>query len=417
MAHFSYQGYDFEFDFIQTVEMATKFGCAPNEIAQFCGIRDALVFQALSEIKNRSENIDSEQLIEVSLSGSDTSYSESPFDMSDEWSSSDSDFVDQSEDESFSSPYNEEIKKEDKQIVSGLDANQRLILHLISIGVSEESLSEIVGQTNEEISDFLNWYYTLYKPNYASKLPVNQLCSTPSEDSNGAIPFDAEGILDVKLPNGEKFIGSFRQGKREGYGEQELPCGAKYKGEFHNDKRHGEGIFTDIGRNVYKGTFFKDWLQGQGTLTYRSGVVYIGNFKYFMKQGKGKLTKPDGTEYSGDFVDDAYDGQGLLNEPGNGFYIGQFKANAYNGKGKLTYESGIYHEGNFVNGLLEEGEINYPHGVRILGNWRNGVQVGKCTFMVNGGKWESPDEHTTKELLSNSLINAKPIPQKLFEIA
>ena len=54
------------------------------------------------------------------------------------------------------------------------------------------------------------------------------------------------------------------------------PDGDKYVGEFRDDKPHG-----------------------QGTYTYVSGHKYVGKFKDGQKHGKGVMTFPDGTVKKG----------------------------------------------------------------------------------------------------------------------
>jgi S1-C subfamily serine protease len=55
------------------------------------------------------------------------------------------------------------------------------------------------------------------------------------------------------FPSGNKYVGEYRNNKRNGQGAFTFADGNKYVGEFKNDKRHGQGTFTFVSGNVKKG--------------------------------------------------------------------------------------------------------------------------------------------------------------------
>ena len=53
---------------------------------------------------------------------------------------------------------------------------------------------------------------------------------------------NCEGTL--TFPSGEKYVGEFKDDKRNGQGTLTFPSGQKYVGEFKDDKRNGQGTHT-----------------------------------------------------------------------------------------------------------------------------------------------------------------------------
>ncbi len=88
-------------------------------------------------------------------------------------------------------------------------------------------------------------------------------------------------------PNGEKYVGEFRDEKRIGQGMYTWPSGTKYVGEFKDNNFNGRGtkIWAD-GEN-YDGEFKDDKFNGQGTYTWSNGDKYVGEFKDYKFNGHG----------------------------------------------------------------------------------------------------------------------------------
>ena len=55
--------------------------------------------------------------------------------------------------------------------------------------------------------------------------------------------------------DGKKYVGEFKEGKRNGQGTFTWPSGTKYVGEFKNGKMHGKGILTSPDGKKYVGEF------------------------------------------------------------------------------------------------------------------------------------------------------------------
>ena len=87
----------------------------------------------------------------------------------------------------------------------------------------------------------------------------------------------------------------------EGLGSKTFPDGDKYVGEWKDGVRNGQGIFT-FGKGKHEGDKFvgeyKDGVRnGQGTYTWTNGQKYEGEFKYGEKWN-GTVYDNDGIKKS-----------------------------------------------------------------------------------------------------------------------
>ena len=79
--------------------------------------------------------------------------------------------------------------------------------------------------------------------------------------------------------NGDKYVGEFRNGKKNGQGTYYHANGNKYVGEYRNGIRHGQGTYTFANGNKYVGEFKEDKYNGQGTFTFANGRKKEGIWK------------------------------------------------------------------------------------------------------------------------------------------
>ena len=110
-----------------------------------------------------------------------------------------------------------------------------------------------------------------------------------------------------------KFIGLYKFGPEGGpYGNGTFihPNGDKYVGEFKNKTMTGEAAFFFTNGDKYVGEFKDEKINGQGTYFYNDGAIYIGEFKDRKLHGQGTYTWADGSKYVGEFKDDKRNGQG-----------------------------------------------------------------------------------------------------------
>jgi hypothetical protein len=93
------------------------------------------------------------------------------------------------------------------------------------------------------------------------------------------------------------------------------------------------GEWTFLGGAKYVGEFKDGKRNGQGTLTLPNGEKYVGAFRDGVRHGQGTYTWPDGRKYVGEYKDGMYNGQGT----------------EYSADGTIL-QSGIWENGVFVRG-------------------------------------------------------------------
>ena len=91
---------------------------------------------------------------------------------------------------------------------------------------------------------------------------------------------------------------------KEGLGSLTYPDGQKYVGEWKDGIQHGQGTYTFSGGSRYVGEFKDGLPNGQGTETQSDGTKYVGEWKNGKFNGQGTLTFPDGGKYVGEYKDD-----------------------------------------------------------------------------------------------------------------
>ena len=84
--------------------------------------------------------------------------------------------------------------------------------------------------------------------------------------------------------------------------------GDKYVGEYKDDKRNGQGTYTfgpksKWAGDKYVGEFKEGDYNGQGTYTHASGTKYVGEYKDDKRNGQGTFTFADGTIEEGIWKD------------------------------------------------------------------------------------------------------------------
>jgi hypothetical protein len=115
--------------------------------------------------------------------------------------------------------------------------------------------------------------------------------------------------------NGNKYVGEWRDDKRNGQGTATFADGDKYVGEWKDDNYNGEGTYTWANGNKYVGEYRDDKRNGQGTYTYASGSKYVGEFKDGKRNGKGIATFASGTVKEGIWKDDEFQYAKKLSPP------------------------------------------------------------------------------------------------------
>ena len=133
--------------------------------------------------------------------------------------------------------------------------------------------------------------------------------------------------------DGSKYIGEWKDGKKNGEGTFNFASGDKYVGGFKDEKSHGQGTYTFANGAKYVGEF-EDDKRKRGALTLPSGDKYVGEFKDHKLHGQGTFSYADGTKYVGEWSDGKKNGQGTF----------------YNANGSIT-DQGIYADNKLVRSV------------------------------------------------------------------
>jgi hypothetical protein len=165
-------------------------------------------------------------------------------------------------------------------------------------------------------------------------------------------------------PDGSRYVGEFRDNKRNGQGALTFANGDKYVGEWSDGKENGQGTYTFLNGDKYIGEWGDGKRNGRGTETYPDGREYVGEWRNGKKNGQGTLTWPSGQKYVGEFKNDIQNGQGTYSFPNGAKYVGEIKDGLYDGRGTYTSaegwtQRGLWNRGKFVKAGPPPGED--PH--------------------------------------------------------
>ncbi|MTV50366.1 hypothetical protein GJ688_15455 [Heliobacillus mobilis] len=156
------------------------------------------------------------------------------------------------------------------------------------------------------------------------------------------------------------YIGEFKEGMKEGQGEQYADGTLLYKGGFANDLYQGEGtLFDGEGNICFSGKFEAGVKSGEGKeyfLGKEKALAYAGNYLNGKRSGPGIEYFANGLpKYNGNFLAGAYSGTGtLFDENGHAVYTGEFTQGLYAGIGTLYHPDGkVIYKGYFDHGNIE----------------------------------------------------------------
>jgi hypothetical protein len=134
--------------------------------------------------------------------------------------------------------------------------------------------------------------------------------------------------------NGDRYLGTVRDGKQHGQGVYVWANGVRYEGVFSAGNYNGQGVFTWVDGERYEGTFRDGKYSGQGVLTRANGNRYQGAWRDGNYNGRGVFTWADGRRYEGAWLDGKADGQGTFREATGKAYSGEWRRGCLSKDGK-----------------------------------------------------------------------------------
>ena len=96
------------------------------------------------------------------------------------------------------------------------------------------------------------------------------------------------------------------------FGTATYANGDKYVGEFSDGKRNGRGTYTFVSGNEYIGDYRNGQRTGKGTFIYADGQIYAGEWQANQRHGRGTHVYLGGAQFVGEWADDTRYGMGIL---------------------------------------------------------------------------------------------------------
>ena len=185
---------------------------------------------------------------------------------------------------------------------------------------------------------------------------------------------------------GDRYDGEFNDDKKHGKGCYTFANGNKYSGEFHNDKRHGNGKYHWVCGDMYSGEWREGRMEGIGTTVYANGNRYEGSFKEDKREGKGKLICVDGLIFEGEWEDNMRHGYGVLVFPSGDRYEGLWKEDRKHGEGRDIFSNGNTFIGNYEDNVKSgKGIMRYANSDEYNGDWKDDKMHGEGTYRFGNG--------------------------------
>ena len=184
--------------------------------------------------------------------------------------------------------------------------------------------------------------------------------------------FSPEGRITTWRFQGNSCVSNYKK-PNDGQGTQTHKDGGKFVGEYKDGKKNGQGILSFPNGDRYDGEFKNNKPDGQGTFTYASGSKYVGEYKNGKINGQGTFTASNGNKYVGEFKDNERHGQGTFKWAKSGnIYVGEYKNNKLDGQGVLKSLDGTKQIGGWKDGKLN-GQASYifPDGRKLIGEWKD----------------------------------------------
>lgn len=177
---------------------------------------------------------------------------------------------------------------------------------------------------------------------------------------------------------GSKYVGEFNNNKFSGLGKEYDKDGKIiYEGNYIDNNFNGKGTYY-YNDGKYVGNWKDSKREGYGIFYNNNGNKYEGNYKNDKSHGKGTYTWKNGDKYIGEYIDGKRNGKGKFIWSSGYYLIGIFKDNKFHGQCKEYYKDGkLSFEGEFKNGKANGYGKNYDRNGKIVyqGQYKDGKKV------------------------------------------
>ena len=160
----------------------------------------------------------------------------------------------------------------------------------------DKAENAIVRQQIKDAIDYYRGVLSINPNDPIAKKKIADLETSAINDKTGTLVYATK-----TYDNGDKYVGSFVNDRRQGQGTYYYNSGNRYEGEWKEGKKHGQGTFYFNNGNRYEGEWKEGKMQGQGTYYYNNGDKYVGSFVNDKMQGQGTFYFNNGDKYVGSF--------------------------------------------------------------------------------------------------------------------
>ena len=177
--------------------------------------------------------------------------------------------------------------------------------------------------------------------------------------------------------NGNKYIGTFKNGNNDGYGKFCSTSGRVYRGEWKNDKLDGYCNVNWTNGQNFEEEFEQGDFNGIGIIKFSTGTLYQGEFKSGKIEGIGTMLYNDNREYQGEFKDGERGKYGIMTwNQSQQRFMGEWK-NEWLDFGLYTWPNGNMYLGDFIEGSITGRGTHYNSATGVIwtGIFKEGRQV------------------------------------------
>lgn len=237
---------------------------------------------------------------------------------------------------------------------------------MISLKFENVPLDEVkkLDLMEGDLSGSKGWhFYDILSQNKTITYASDECISGDCKNSTGVF----------KWSNGDKYEGTFEDGKKEGKGVFYFANGDKYEGEFKSDKMHGSGIIILKNSEKFNGRYNYGRME-YGTYSYKNGDTYNGYFSDEKPNESGRYTFANGSKYDGQFKNGKYEGYGTFTGNDEDMFVGLWQSGLKHGEGIHYLSNGDIYIGRYENDKRKEGKT-YTTAVeknKIVDKYKNG---------------------------------------------
>ncbi|KAL5234994.1 hypothetical protein ACI65C_002404 [Semiaphis heraclei] len=182
-----------------------------------------------------------------------------------------------------------------------------------------------------------------------------------------------------------------------------------YKGQRNSDdERHGFGKAILPNGDAYVGTYKNGLRHGRGQYRFVNGAIYQGCYREGLRNGKGVMIYNDKSKYEGYWIDNKKDGEGVFKFKNNDKFSGTWKSDMKHGLGTYTFcKTGAVLTGMWLNDKkVNNFQVFYPisenTGFTFHGTWdENEMVTGKGYFVFGHLKCMQSGEYVENPFYKN----------------